>query len=215
MSGEKIKRAREALAHFIETGLDSDEYSLIAFNEKPQLLLERTHDGKAMLERLSKAVPHGTTALYDACYLAVERLTRSAYPKRVLLLISDGQDNDSRYNLNEVRHLLRESDVVLYSIGIADPIQLTGKAGAQVRYVLEELAEIIGGKTFYASSNHEMDDAFEQIALELRHQYSIGYRPGIFTRDDKWHRIKVKVTAPAGTPRLSVRTKIGYYAVAK
>lgn len=212
MSGEKIKRAREALAHFIETSLDSDEYSLIAFNEKPQLLLERTRDGKAILDRLSAATPHGATALYDACYLGVERLTGGIYPKRVLLLISDGEDNNSRYNLDEVRHLLRESDVVLYSIGIADRIQLTGKAGAQVRATLEGLAKFTGGKVSYPSNAVEMDKIFERIALELRHQYSIGYRPRNFAGDGKWHRIKVKVIAPSGTAHLSVRSKAGYYA---
>jgi Ca-activated chloride channel family protein len=215
MSGEKIKRAREALAHFIETSLDSDEYSLIAFNEKPQLLLERTRDAKAILDRLSAAVPHGATALYDACYLGVDRLTHGVYPKRALLLISDGQDNNSHYNLDQVRHLLRESDVELYSIGIADPIQLHGKAGAQMRAALQGLAGPTGGKTFYPSNSAEMDEAFEQIALELRHQYSIGYRPRNFTGDGKWHRIKVKVTMPAGTRHRSVHTKEGYYAVAR
>ncbi len=214
MSGEKIARARKALAHFIETSLDSDEYSLIAFNQKPQLLLERTPDAKAILDRLSAAPPNGTTALYDACYLGVDRLTRGVYPKRALLLISDGQDNNSHYNLNEVRHLLRESDVVLYSIGIADPIQLHGKAGAQVRATLEGLAGLTGGRTFYPSNSTEMDGAFEQIALELRHQYSIGYRPRNFRGDGKWHPIKVKVTKQVGI-HLSVHTKAGYYAVAR
>ncbi len=212
MKGEKIKRAREALAHFIETSTDSDEYTLIGFNERPQVLLERTRDGKAMQDRLSAAVPHGATALYDACYLGVEKLKCGAYPKRVLLLISDGQDNNSRYNLDEVLHLLRESDVVLYSIAIADPIQLTGKAGAKVRYALKGLAEITGGRAFFPSNGAEMGEIFERIALELRHQYSMGYRPQHFTGDRKWHRIRVKVNPPNGTAHLSVRSRAGYYA---
>ena len=212
MSGEKIKLARGALAHFTETSLDSDEYTLIVFSEQPQVLLERTHDGKAIIDRLSAAVPHGTTALYDACYLGVDRLARGAYPKRVLLLISDGQDNNSHYNFDEVRRLLRESDVVFYSIGIADPIQLAGKAGARVRYALEGLAEITGGKAFFPSNEAQMDEIFEQIALELRHQYSIGYRPQHFSSDRKWHRIRVRVNPPNGTAHLSVRSRSGYYA---
>jgi Ca-activated chloride channel homolog len=214
MSGEKIKLARAALAHFIETSLNSDEYTLIVFSESPQVLLDRTRDGKAMIDRLSAAVPHGTTALYDACYLGVERLTGGTYPKRVLLLISDGQDNNSHYNFDEVRSLLRESDVVFYSIGIADPIQLTGKAGARVRYALEGLAEITGGKAFFPSNEAQMDEIFERIALELRRQYSIGYRPQNFAGDGKWHRIRVRVNPPNGTAHLSVRSRAGYYAPA-
>jgi Ca-activated chloride channel family protein len=214
MRGEKIRLARAALAHFIETSLDSDEYTLIGFNERPQVLLERTRDVKAMIDRLSAAVPHGATALYDACYLGVERLTGGTYPKRVVLLISDGQDNNSHYNFDEVRNLLRESDVVFYSIGIADPIQLAGKAGAKVRYALEGLADVTGGKAFFPSNEAQMDEIFERIALELRHQYSIGYRPQNFTGDGKWHRIRVRVNPPNGTAHLSVRSRAGYYATA-
>ena len=212
MTGEKIKLAREALSHFIETSLYSDEYSLIVFNEKPQLLLERTRDGKAILDMLSVAVPHGATALYDACYLGIERVSRGAYPKRVLLLISDGQDNNSHYDLDEVRYLLRESETVLYSIGIADPIQLIGKAGAQVRRAMEGLAEVTGGRAFFPSSGMQMDEVFERIALELRHQYSVGYRPQSLSSNRKWHRIRVNVIPPNGTGHLSVRSRAGYYA---
>jgi Ca-activated chloride channel family protein len=213
MSGEKIKLARAALAHFFETSLNSDEYSLVVFNERPQLLLERTRDAKAILDRLSAVVPHGSTALYDACYLGVATLTEAAYSKRVLLLISDGQDNDSRYDFDEVRRLLRESDVMVYSIGIAAPIQLSGKAGSQVRRAMEGLADVTGGRAFFVSHEVEMDEVFDRIALELRHQYSVGYRPQNFSDDRKWHRIRVKVVPPNGSENLSVRSKSGYYAV--
>jgi Ca-activated chloride channel family protein len=214
MSREKIKLAREALAHFIETSLNSDEYSLIVFNERPQLLVEPTHDAKAMLDRLSAVVPHGATALYDACYLAVERRTRGAYSKRAVLLISDGQDNKSHYDLDEVRHLLSESEVMLYSIGIAAPIELSGKPGARVRRTMGGLAEITGGRAFFVSKEAQMDEVFERIALELRHQYSIAYRPTNFSSDGRWHRIKVKVVPPNGSVRLSVRSREGYYSAA-
>jgi len=214
MSIDKIRLAREALSHFIEMSLDSDEYSLIAFNDRPQLLLERTRDPKAILDKLSTVAPHGSTALYDACYLGVERLTGGTYPKRVLLLISDGQDNNSHYDLDEVRHLLRESDVVLYSIGVASPIQLSGKAGSHVRHALEGLAEVTGGRAFFVSNGAQMDEVFEWIALELRRQYSIGYRPQNFSYDRRWHRIRVRVMPPNGYPPLSVRSRAGYYATA-
>ena len=213
MSGEKIRQAREAVVRFMKTSLDADEYFLIVFNQQPQLLLEGTRDSKAVLDKLSAAEPQGSTALFDACYVAVERLSRGAYSKRVLLLISDGQDNNSRYGLSETRQLLRESEVMVYSIGIADPIQLTGKAGARIRHTLEGLAEITGGKAFYPRHAEKMDETFEEIALELRSQYSIGYRPRDFTSDGKWHRIKVKVSPPSGTNHLSVRSRAGYYAI--
>jgi Ca-activated chloride channel family protein len=214
MSGDKVRRARDALSHFIQTSHDSDEYFLIAFNSRSQLLLDRTRDGNAVLDKLTFVQTKNNTALYDACYLGVERVQRGTHPKRALLLISDGQDNNSRYTFNELRRVLKESDVVLYAVGILGGSDVGSSLGMEGQSILDELAGVSGGKSFYPRSNAEMDDIFEQIALELRHQYSIGYRPPNFVNDGKWHRIKVKVNPPRGLPRLFVRSKEGYYAIA-
>ena len=214
MSGEKVKRARDALSHFVQTSHDSDEYFLIAFNSRAQLLMDRTRDGNAVLDKLTFVQTHSNTALYDACYLGVERVQRGTHPKRALLLISDGQDNNSRYTFNELRRVLKESDVVLYAIGILSGSDAGSALGMEGQGTLDELAGVSGGKAFYPRSGAEMDDIFEQIALELRHQYSIGYRPPNFTSDGKWHKIKVKVNPPRGLPRLFVRSKEGYFAIA-
>jgi Ca-activated chloride channel family protein len=213
MSGDKIRKAREALSRFIQTSHDSDEYFLIAFNSRAQLLLDKTRDGDAVLNKLTFVETKSNTALYDACYLGVEKVTRGTHPKRALLLISDGQDNDSRYTFSEVRRLLKESDVVLYSIGILggnDPASSLGLGG---QASLDELSAVSGGKAFFPNTAAEMDELFERIALELRHQYSIGYRPKNFKNDGKWHKLKVKVTPPRGLPRLFVRSREGYYAI--
>lgn len=213
MGGDKIKRARDALSKFIQTSHNMDEYFLIAFNSRAQLLLDRTRDGNQVLDKLSFVQTRNNTALYDACYLGVEKVQRGAHPKRALLLISDGQDNNSRYTFGELRRLLKESDVTLYGIGILSGSDAGSSMGMEGQGILDELASVSGGKAFFPRSNAEMDDIFEQIALELRHQYSIGYRPVNFTNDGRWHKIKVKVTPPRGLPRLFVRAKDGYYAV--
>jgi Ca-activated chloride channel family protein len=213
MGGDKINRAREALSKFIQTSHNMDEYFLIAFNSRAQLLLDRTRDGNAVLDKLTFVQTKNNTALYDACYLGVEKVQRGTHPKRALLLISDGQDNNSRYTFNELRRLLKESDVTLYGIGILSGNDAGSGLGMQGQGILDELASVSGGKAFFPRSNAEMDDIFEQIALELRHQYSIGYKPVNFANDGRWHKIKVKVTPPRGLPRLFVRSKEGYYAV--
>ena len=213
MSGDKIKNAREALSKFIQTSHNSDEYFLIAFNSRAQLLLDKTRDGNAVLDKLTFVQTKNNTALYDACYLGVEKVQRGLHPKRALLLISDGQDNNSRYTFNELRRLLKESDVVLYGIGILSGGDAGSDLGMAGQGILDELANVSGGKAFFPRSPLEMDDIFEQIALELRHQYSIGYKPSIFPNDGKWRKIKVKVTPPRGLPRLFVRSKEGYYAI--
>jgi Ca-activated chloride channel family protein len=213
MSGDKVKRARDALAKFIQTSHNSDEYFLIAFNSRAQLLLDKTRDGNSVLDKLTFVQTRSQTALYDACYLGVEKVQRGSHPKRALLLISDGQDNNSRYTFNELRRLLKESDVTLYGVGILSGSDAGSSMGMEGQGILDELANVSGGKAFFPRSSAEMDDIFEQIALELRHQYSIGYKPDNFVNDGRWHKIKVKVTPPRGLPKLFVRTKEGYYAV--
>ncbi|MGH9902443.1 MAG: VWA domain-containing protein, partial [Pyrinomonadaceae bacterium] len=212
MSGDKISRAREALSRFIETSHGGDEYFLIGFNSRAQLLLDRTRDSDALMDKLTFIQTKGQTALYDACYLGVEKVTRGAHQKRAVLLISDGQDNSSRYTFSELRRLLKESDVLIYAIGIVSSHDDTSSLGIGGRSILDELASVSGGKAFFPSTGAEMNDTFEKIALELRNQYSIGYRPSNFTNDGKWHKIKVKVKPPRGLPRLFWRSKEGYYA---
>ncbi|MCY7346979.1 MAG: VWA domain-containing protein [Pyrinomonadaceae bacterium] len=212
MSGEKIGKARKALEKFINTSHPADEYYLIAFNSRAQLLLDRTRDGDALLQKLTLVQPKSNTALYDACYLGVERVTRGTRQKKAMLIISDGQDNASRYNFGEVRRLLKESDVTVYAVGIMDRADAGSPMGMQGQAFLDELTSITGGKSFYPSTDVELDEIFERIALELRHQYSIGFTPKDFTPDGKWHKVKVKVKPPRGLSRLTVRTREGYYA---
>jgi Ca-activated chloride channel family protein len=212
MSGRKIARAKEALAHFIQTGHDRDEYFLIDFDSQARLLLDRTHNGDAVFRKLTYVQPHGNTALYDAVYLGIEKVMRGAYQKRAILLITDGEDNDSRYSFNELRRSLRESDATIYAIGVVKNF-LPRKGALNGRETLEELASVSGGKAFFPSAESEMIEAFERIGLELRHLYSIGYRPSNFAINGNWHRLKVKVEPPPGFQRLFVRSREGYYAV--
>jgi Ca-activated chloride channel homolog len=212
MSGEKIQKARKALARFINTSHPNDEYFLIAFNNRAQLLLDRTRDGDAVLQKLTLVNPKQNTALYDAVYLGIERVTRGSHQKRALLIISDGQDNSSRYNFGEVRRLMKESDVITYAVGIIDQGDAGSQLGMQGQAFLDELTSVTGGKSFYPTSDVELDEIFDRISIELRHQYSIGYTPKDFQPDGKWRKVKVKVKPPRGLPRLTVRSREGYYA---
>lgn len=213
MSGDKIAKAREALSKFIDTSHSRDEYFLIGFNNRAQLLLDHTRDSDSLLDKLTFVQTKGQTALYDATYLGVERVSRGAHTKRAILLISDGQDNSSRYTFTELRRLLKESDVIIYAVGIVDGHD-DSALGYTGRAILEELAGVSGGKAFFPSTSAEMNDTFERIALELRTQYSIGYRPTNFANDGKWHKLKIKVQPPRGFPRLFVRGREGYFATA-
>jgi Ca-activated chloride channel family protein len=208
----KISRARDAIKAFIDTCHDEDEFFLVGFNDRASLLAELS-DGRSVLDKLAWAEPHGQTALYDAAYLGVEKVKEGRHEKRAVLIVSDGQDNASRYNYGELRKLLKEADVQVYCIGILEEGVSAGTSiDRQGQVILEELAHTTGGMAFFPTSFAELDDSVTRIALTLRHQYSIGYVPFNDQRDGKWRKIKVRVNAPKGLPSLIVRAKEGYYA---
>ena len=213
MSGAKIGLATSALKQFIDSSHPKDEYFLVDLQKgRANLLVDRTRDSQAVLDKLLFIKTKGNTAFYDGVYLAAERVTRGAYPKRAVIVISDGQDNSSRYTFSNLRDALKESDVMIYSIGIEE--SGFGPLVAEGSSTLDQISNLTGGKAFYPHGGFEMNDIFEQIALDLRHQYSIAFRPSNFALDGKWHKLTVKVHAPRGMPRLWVRTKSGYFAVA-
>lgn len=210
----KIDRARDALKAFTQTSHNDDDFFLIGFNQRANLLAEFT-DGDTLINKLTLVDTKGQTALYDAAYLGIEKVKQGRHNRHALLLISDGQDNSSRYTYGELRKLLKEAGVQIYCIGI---VEMGGGAGGtldmQGQAILEEISQVTGGKAFFPRSSAELEDATTRIALELRHQYSIGYNPTNIKRDGQWHKIKVSVKGPKGLSNLRVQHKEGYYAVA-
>ncbi len=209
MNGEKIRRAKDALAKFIQTSHQEDDYCLIGFSAKAKVLMENTNDSAALLEKFASVTPHGNTALYDAVELGLAQVARGKWPKRALIVISDGDDNSSRATFRKIRHLIQEADATIYTITIRD-FFARGVGGV----VMDKLAAVSGGRAFNPDNPEQMSEAFEKIAVELRNQYSIGYVPTGFTADGKWRKLKVHVMPPPDTPRIVVRARQGYYAAA-
>jgi Ca-activated chloride channel family protein len=209
----KLDRARDALKAFIQTSHSDDDFFLVGFNQRANLLAEFT-DGDTLSNKLTLVDPKGQTALYDAAYLGIEKVKQGRHNRHAILLISDGQDNSSRYTYGELRKLLKEAGVQIYCIGI---VEMGGGAGGtldmQGQAILEEISQVTGGKAFFPRSAAELEDATTRIALELRHQYSIGYNPTNVKRDGQWHKIKVSVKGPKGLSNLRVQHKEGYYAI--
>lgn len=212
MRGRTIERAKEALARFIQTSHPQDEFFLIGFGSHPQVLLEKVRDGQAVLDKLTYVHPVGETALYDAAQLALEQLSQGAYQKHAVILISDGEENHSRCSFGQLRRKLQESGAVVFTVRVGNlPLP---KSTPLV--VLEELAKISGGKSYWPEHSETMDEDFEQIALDLRRQYSIGYLPANFVADGRLHKIKVVLNNPRERSRdLIVRNREGYFAIAK
>ena len=206
---QRIVRSVTALKRFIEASHREDEYFLLGFNNRVSLLRDYTTGGGDLAASLTLASADGRTALYDAVLVGIEKARAGRHDKRALLIISDGQDNSSRYTFSELRDVVREADVQIYAIGITDPMHET-ELGPYGEAVIEELVRTTGGRAYFPTSEAELMNICSQIALELRNQYTIGYYPSCNIRDGRWHRLKVKLETPEGLPRLVVRTRDGY-----
>ena len=207
---ERVARSVRALRRFIETSHNDDDFFLIGFNDRAKLVQDFTTSGDSILGKLMFVNPHGSTALYDAAYLAVEKVQQGRHSKKALLIISDGQDNNSRYTYKELRNRVKEADVQIYSIGITDPVN-DSLAGFG-RGILEEITRMTGGRAFFPNAYNEPElvEICTRIALELRHQYSVGFYPTDIASEVKWHKVQVKVNPPRGLGRLSLSYRDGY-----
>ncbi len=209
--GTKIDRAREAVIEFFKTANPQDEFFMIAFADKPEEIADFTSSVDDIQGRLLYVVPMGRTALLDAIYLGVSKMRQAKYPKKALLIISDGGDNHSRYTEGEIRSMVKEADVLIYAIGIYDHYFPTEEERLGPM-LLSDVTELTGGRAFTIDNPNELADVSTKIGIELRNQYVIGYRPKHPVRDGKWRKIKVKLVPPKGLPPLKVYAKTGYYA---
>ena len=214
MSGcmsSKIERAREAVVEFFKTANPQDEFFMITFADKPEEIADFTQSVEEIQGKLVYTVPKGRTALLDAIYLGISKMRQAKFSKKALLIISDGGDNHSRYTEGEIKSLAKESDVLIYAIGIYDHYFPTEEERLGPA-LLTEISELTGGRTFTIDNPNDLADVATKIGIELRNQYVLGYRPKNGTRDGKWRKIKVKLIPPKGLPPLRVYAKTGYYA---
>ena len=209
--GSKIERAREAVTEFFRTANPQDEFFMIAFADKPEEISDFTQSIDDIQGKLVYTVPKGRTALLDAIYLGLSKMREAKYPKKALLIISDGGDNHSRYTEGEIKSLVKEADVMVYSIGIYDHYFATEEERLGPA-LLSDISELSGGRSFTIDNPNDLADVATKIGIELRNQYVLGYRPRNPGHDGKWHKIKVKLLPPKGLPPLHVYAKTGYYA---
>jgi len=210
----KIERSREAVVQFLRTSSPEDEFFLVGFNDRPELLVNFTDSVEAIQSQISNVKPEGRTALLDAVYLGLDQMKRARNERKVLLIISDGGDNHSRYNVREVGLVILEAGVQIYALGIFDEAPRT-KAERMGPDLLSAITGITGGRTFSIHNLKKLGDATDKLAVELRDQYLIAYRPSDLAHDGKWHKISVRVTPLPDSSQLRVHAKGGYYALAR
>ncbi|HEX3321149.1 MAG TPA: VWA domain-containing protein [Terriglobales bacterium] len=214
MSGSmssKIERAREAVVEFFKTANPVDEFFMVTFSDKPEEISDFTSSIDEIQGKLIYTVPKGRTALLDAIYLGLSKMRQAKYPKKAMLIISDGGDNHSRYTESEIKSLVKEADVMIYAIGIYDHYMSTPEEQLGPS-LLSEVTELTGGRAFTIDNPNDLGDVSTKIGIELRNQYVLGYRPKNPVKDGKWRKIKVKLLPPKGLPPLRVYAKTGYYA---
>src|SRR5215831_4606328 len=208
---DKISTACDAATTFLKTGNPEDDYFLVTFSQRAQLVQGFTADISRLQNRLLFTPAKGLTPLFDAVYLGLDEMKSASNKRKALLLITDGEDNHSRYSFADIKEFAKERDVQIFAIGIVNPSgELSmGKTG---RAIIEDLVEITGGRAFFPDSVYELEDICTKIAVELKNQYILGYHSTNGSKDGKWRKIRLKVNPPKGIPKLNVRGKSGYYA---
>lgn len=213
---DKIRKSREALQAFFKTANPQDEFFMIDFADEPHLLADFTTNVDQLENGVAFVPARGRTALLDAIYLGLDKMRNAHNSRKALLIISDGGDNHSRYTEAEIRNVVRESDVQIFSIGIFSPAG--GRDSPEERAgpsLLGDISEATGGRMFAISDVDELPDVATKIGEELRNEYVLGYTPSNPQHDGKWRKIRVKLSPPPGLPPLTVYAKVGYYAPAR
>jgi Ca-activated chloride channel family protein len=204
----KLVRSRRALLEFLKTTNQADELFLAEFDSSMRLIVPLTHDSDEIEQRIMLSHSQGSTALLDAILGAVQEIKSSA-KRRALVIVSDGQDNSSRYTPAQIARLVRESDVLIYGIGFFGSRAASEKVGRPE--FLEILAEQTGGR-FFEASPANLPNIAMAIRNDLHARYVLGYSPPVRSRDGRYHHIDVKIVS-AKAQSLSVHWKRGYRAI--
>jgi VWFA-related protein len=212
--GPKLQKSRQAAAEFFKTANPQDEFFLIQFNDRPEMVVPFTTDTDKIQSTLTFTQSRGRTALLDSVYLAMHEMKKAKNPRKAVLIISDGGDNSSRYTETEIKNAVREADVQIFAIGIFESAGNRGRTPEEASGpgLLNELAEQTGGRQYAVENVAELPDIAAKIGIELRNEYILGYTPKNGERDGKYRHVQVKLNQPRGLPPLKAYFRLGYYA---
>jgi Ca-activated chloride channel family protein len=206
---EKFKIARQAPAELYKQLNPDDESFLITVSEQPVLKQDFTSQFGEIQNALTFTNPNGTTSLLDGVYMGLQQLKKAKNPRRALLVVSDGGDNNSRYTPRELAELAAESDAQIFAICLWDKPQTVEEATGPE--LLTKLAQASGGVNFLITSINDMRSAFGRVGVTLHNQYVLGYYPPDNAPAGKYRKITVQLLIPTGLPKLSVYSRNGYF----
>ena len=210
---EKLVQAQQAAVRFVKTLRPQDVASVVAFNDRINVLSDFTADHGVLEKAVQRTEASGPTALHNALYVTLKELGRQKKSgelrRRALVLLSDGEDTASLVQDEQVIELARKLEIGIYAISLRpNRVQDRSRlAFSQAAHLLTVLSRDTGGQVYFPNSISELDSVYDRIAEELRTQYNLGYISSNTRRDGKWRRIVVRTRE-----ELQVRHKIGYYA---
>jgi VWFA-related protein len=196
----KLAQTQQAVGEFLNMTMPGDEFFLLKFSDRPEPVQGFTTDTAEIDAGVRSIQAKGWTSLFDAIYLGLNTMKHAALPRKVLLILSDGGDNNSRYSEKEIRRLVEEADVRIFSISI-----LGGSTA------LEKLSEESGGKAFRVKNVDELPDLASKLSAEIHDEYVLGYTPSNDQTDGLYRKVKVDLLQPSEGPRLRTSWKRGYY----
>jgi len=196
----KFAETRKAVSEFLRMATPGDEFFLLKFSDHPEHVTNFTTDISEIEDGVDSIRTAGWTSLFDAIYLGMDKMKHAKNTRKVLLILSDGGDNNSRYTESEIKQLVKEADVRIFAISIL--------YGAPA---LEKITEESGGRALRVRNLDELPDLASNLSEEIHSEYVLGYSPAENQRDGKYRKVKVDLLQPTGSQRLRTSWKRGYY----
>ena len=209
---DKREKVNSAALTIVKTSQRDDQVFVVNFNDEFYLDLDKdfTNDPIELREALERIDSRGSTAMYDAVIGSLDHAKKGTRDKKILLVITDGEDNASRKTLEVAVEEAHKSDAVIYAIGLLS--QESKREAKHARKALEALSTATGGKPFFPESVQDVESICMQIANDIRNQYVLAYYPTNMAKDGSFRAVHVDVISPRGLGKLEVRTRTGYYA---
>jgi len=209
---DKRPRVNEAAITLVQNSNPQDEAFVVNFNDDFYLDLDKdfTNNVPELKEALERIDARGSTALYDAIIGSLDHLKKGHKEKKVLLIVTDGEDNTSRNSLEKTVKEIQKTDTVIYTIGLLS--QESKKSAKNARKALVAIAQASGGVAYFPENVEDVHSICEQVAHDIRHQYTLAYYPSNTAKDGSYRTVHVDVIPPRGHGKLTARTRNGYYA---
>jgi Ca-activated chloride channel homolog len=209
---EKRPRVNEAALTLVQTSNPDDEAFVVNFNDDFYLDLDKDFSNSIpeLKEALERIDSRGSTALYDAIIGSLDHLKKASKDKKVLLIVTDGEDNTSRNSLEKTIREIQRTNTVIYTIGLLS--EENKKSKSKAKKALTQIAQASGGLAFFPENVDDVHSICEQVAHDIRNQYTLGYYSTNDRSDGSYRTVQVEVIPPRGRGKLVARTRNGYYA---